>query len=56
VNAVVRPDVSDRWRAQPCTNQLIENIEHARFALTYHATHSCDQWLAALRYGSVVCG
>ncbi|WP_330229319.1 hypothetical protein OHA40_25015 [Nocardia sp. NBC_00508] len=54
--AVARADVLDRWRAQPCASQMIESIEHARFALTNHAAHSCDQFLAALGHGSVVCG
>ncbi|WP_157172442.1 hypothetical protein [Nocardia pneumoniae] len=54
MNPVAHPDVLDRWHAQSCTNQVIENLEHARFALTYHAAHSCDQFLAALGHGSVV--
>ncbi|MEU2034314.1 hypothetical protein [Nocardia amamiensis] len=51
---VTRPDVLDRWRAQSRTNQAIENLAHARFVLTYHGGHGCDQFLAALGRGSVV--
>ncbi|MBF6300137.1 hypothetical protein IU459_21695 [Nocardia amamiensis] len=51
---VTHPDVLDRWRAQPCTNPAIENLEHARFVLTYHDGHGCDQFLAALGRESVV--
>ncbi|MBF6297608.1 hypothetical protein IU459_08625 [Nocardia amamiensis] len=56
MNPTVPADVLDRWRAQPCTNPVIENIEHARFALTNHAAHCCDQFLAALGHGTTVCG
>ncbi len=54
MNPVTRADVLDRRSAQPCRNQVIENIEHARFALTYHGGHGCDQFMAALGHGSVV--
>lgn len=54
MNPIAHPDVLDRWRAQPCTNQVIENLEHARFALTYHGGHGCDLFLAALGHESVV--
>ncbi|MEU2036592.1 hypothetical protein [Nocardia amamiensis] len=49
-------DILHRWRAQPCTNPVTGNIEHARFALTYHAAHRCDQFLAARGHGTTLCG
>ncbi|WP_406234884.1 hypothetical protein [Nocardia sp. NBC_01009] len=52
--AVAAPDVLDRWRQQPCDDTHVENIEHARFALTAHSGHGCTQFDAALRHVSRV--
>ncbi|MEU2031250.1 hypothetical protein [Nocardia amamiensis] len=54
MNPIAHADVLDRWRAQHCTNPVIENLEHARFVLTYYGGHGCDLFLAALGRGSVV--
>lgn len=56
MNAVAPARVLDLWRLQPCDDQLIAGIEHARFALTTHAGHGCIQFHAALRHSSEVCG
>jgi hypothetical protein len=52
------PDTLDRWRAQPCTNTMIESIEHARFGMSMHGGHGpgCEFYLAALERASAVCG
>ncbi len=51
---VARADVLGRRSAQTCTNRVIENLEHARFALTHHGDRGCDQFVAALGQGSAV--
>ena len=59
MNAVVRPDVLARWQVhgQNCTaTPALDGMKHARYLLTTHAGHGgCEQYMAALAYGSGVC-
>ncbi|WP_159840234.1 MULTISPECIES: hypothetical protein [Nocardia] len=57
MSPVAAPDTLDRWRAQPCTNAMIESIEHARFGMDLHGGHGgCEFFMAALKRLSVVLG
>lgn len=56
MNAVAPAETRNRWRLQKCSDSYINDLEHARFAMTFHAGHGgCQQYLTALGYGSVVC-